>query len=61
MSSRRRVNNSQERQSQRRAGASERQAARDKLTDAQQLASLDATFGKGKGARKERARLSKES
>ena len=36
-----------------------RQEARNKLTPAQQLAKLDALLGKGKGAKKERARLEK--
>jgi hypothetical protein len=37
--------------------AKARQAAYDKLSPKQKLAKLDAKFGKGKGAAKERARL----
>ena len=36
-----------------------RQICRDKLTNTQQIDKLDDLFGKGKGAKKERARLEK--
>tara|TARA_R110002110_G_scaffold26350_5_gene96984 strand:+ start:17084 stop:17308 length:225 start_codon:yes stop_codon:yes gene_type:complete len=39
--------------------ATERQEARNKLTDQQQLDSLNAMFGEGNGATKERARLAR--
>ena len=43
----------------RREAASYRQEQRNKLTDKQQLAKLDAMFGKGQGAKRERAKLQK--
>lgn len=45
---------------QRREQAKLRQANRDKLSPTQQLAVLDERFGKGNGAKKERARLQKQ-
>ena len=45
------------RKEERRAEAKKRQAAYNKLTPAQKLAKLDAKFGKGQGAQKQRARL----
>jgi len=41
----------------RREEAAERQAARDALTNEQQVAVLDGRLGQGNGAKKERARL----
>lgn len=41
----------------RQAEAKERAAVRASISDAEQLARLDAMFGKGQGAKKERARL----
>ena len=49
-----------DRQSSRREDAIERQAARDSLSNSEQIARLDKILGKGKGAVKERARLSKQ-
>lgn len=43
----------------RRKDAEERQAAYDKLSPKERLARLDAKFGAGKGAKKERAKLAK--
>jgi hypothetical protein len=43
----------------RQAEAEVRQEERAKRTNAQQIAKLDAKFGKGNGAKKERKRLSK--
>jgi septal ring factor EnvC (AmiA/AmiB activator) len=48
-----------DRREQRRTEAQLRQAEYDKLSPAQRIAALDARLGKGKGARKERARLAK--
>ena len=45
---------------QRRKEAIERQEAHDKLTVQQKLDRLDAKFGAGKGAARERARLEKQ-
>jgi hypothetical protein len=45
----------------RQEAAKERQAARDLLSSADQLAKLDSLFGEGKGAVKERARLAGET
>ena len=42
---------------ERRKEAKERQALRDKRTDEDQIAVLDARLGDGKGAKKERTRL----
>jgi hypothetical protein len=47
------------RREEKRQQALARQEARNKLTPAQQLAKLDALLGKGKGAKRERARLQK--
>lgn len=44
---------------QRREAAATRQEQRAKLSDKQQLAKLDAMFGPGKGAKRERAKLQK--
>ena len=49
-----------DRQSSRREDAIERQAVRDSLSNSEQIARLDKILGKGKGAVKERARLSKQ-
>ncbi len=49
-----------DRQDSRREDAIERQAARDSLSNSEQIARLDKILGKGKGAVKERARLSKQ-
>ena len=49
-----------DRQSSRREDAIERQTARDSLSNSEQIARLDKILGKGKGAVKERARLSKQ-
>ena len=47
----------QRNRAQRRADAVERAAARASISDAEQLARLDAMFGEGNGAKKERAKL----
>lgn len=44
---------------QKKTEAAERQAEYDKLTPEEKIAKLDKKFGNGKGANKERARLSK--
>ena len=53
----RRINKSQHRRNELRGRATERQEARDKMTPAQQLRTLDYRLGKGEGAAKERKRL----
>lgn len=53
------IKNSRKRRDLRRAIAVENNEKRASLTDEQQLAKLDSMFGKGKGAKKERARLEK--
>lgn len=45
---------------EKRAEAAERQAARDARSPQQQIAVLDARFGVGQGAVKERAKLQKQ-
>ena len=50
-----------ERRTLRRTEAEVRQKQRDKRSPEQQLAALDERLGKGKGAKKERARLKKEA
>jgi len=47
--------------SERQKEAKERQEAYDKLTATQKLAKLDAKYGKGQGATKERARIEAKS
>ena len=51
--------NFERRKEAKREGAKKRQEERDKRTNDQQLEVLDRKLGKGQGARKERARLSK--
>ena len=47
----------QRNRAQRKADAKERAAVRASISDAEQLARLDAMFGEGNGAKKERAKL----
>jgi hypothetical protein len=53
----RRINRGHQRLEELRERAAERQEARDKLTPAQQLRTLDYRLGKSEGATKERKRL----
>lgn len=55
----RRPNKVKYKKEERKAGADARKATYDKLTTAEKLAQLDKTFGKNKGAARQRAKLNK--